>query len=118
MKFSFIIIIFFLVVAEAYTQPVLVEEFVEAAGLICFPVYGDTVTYRYLPSRGRLSTSEANLPEFSFLEYSMENKQAPVSGSSISEANGGGLLHFLVLYETPGRTGKKCGARLTQKAQA
>jgi hypothetical protein len=101
MKFSFIIIIFFLVAAKTIAQPVLVEEFVEAAGLICFPVYGDTVTYRFLPSRGRLSTSEANLPEFSFLEYSMENKQAPVSGSSISEANGGGLLHFLVLYETP-----------------
>jgi hypothetical protein len=82
-------------------QPVLVEEYVEAAGLICFPVYGDTVVYKYLPSRGRLATTESNLPEFSFLEYTMENKDAAASGSAISEAHGGGLLHFLVLYDTP-----------------
>ena len=101
MKYAIGILLFCLPFLKASSQPVLVEQFVEAAELICFPVYGDSVVYKYLPSRGRLGTSESNLPEFSFLEYSMEKKDGPVSGSSISEANGGGLLHFLVLYDTP-----------------
>ena len=101
MKALPIIVFLCLAFAKAVAQPVLVEEFVEAAGLICFPVYGDTTVYKYLPARGRLATTEANLPEFSFLEYSMENKDAEVSGSAITEASGGGLLHFLVLYDTP-----------------
>lgn len=83
------------------SQPVLVEEFIEAAGLLCFPVYGDSITYKYLPSRGRLGTTDTDLPEFSFLRYSMIKDDAPISGSSISEAHGGGLVHFLVLYDTP-----------------
>lgn len=101
MKQLIIILLFCLPILPATAQPVLVEEFVEAGGLICFPVYGDSVVYKYLPARGRLATSESNLPEFSFLEYSMEKNDAAISGSSISEANGGGLLHFLVLYDTP-----------------
>ena len=88
-------------VLRAIAQPVLVEEFVEADGLICFPVYGDSTLFKYLPSRGRLGMSEANLPEFSFLRYSMVRDDAPPTGSSISEASGGGLLHFLVVYDTP-----------------
>lgn len=82
-------------------QPVLVQNFVEAGGLVCFPVYGDSNVYKYLPSQGRLATTEEDLPEFSFLQYSMVNTEGKTSSSSVTEANGGGLLHFLVLYDTP-----------------
>ena len=90
-----------LVFMRTAAQPVLVEEFVDADGLICFPVYGDSTLYKYLPSRGRLGVTETDLPEFSFLRYSMVRHDDAASGSSISEASGGGLLHFLVLYDTP-----------------
>lgn len=98
----------------ALSQPVLVEEFVEAEGLICFPVYGDSMVYKYLPSRGRLSTAD-DLPEFSFLQYAMERSDAPATGSSITEANGGGLIHFLVLYDTPEDQVRKAERTLRRK---
>ena len=98
-----------------YSQPVVVGGFVEAEGLICFPVYGDSTQYRYLPSRGRLATTENDLPEFSFLQYAVENTDAPVSGSSITEANGGGLIHFLVLYDTPEDQVRKAERELKRK---
>jgi hypothetical protein len=101
MKYMLYLILIVVTATRSYSQPVLVEEFVEAAGLICFPVHGDSNVYKYLPSRGRLATTEQNLPEFSFLQYAAVNGDAKTTGSSITEANGGGLLHFLVLYDTP-----------------
>lgn len=101
MKNALIILFFSFTLTRVIAQPVLVEEFVEADGLICFPVYGDSTVYKYLPSRGKLGMTESNLPEFSFLRYSAVRDDAPTSGSSVSEAHGGGLLHFLVLYDTP-----------------
>src|SRR3970040_1034600 len=83
MKGWMTIVIFLGLFITGYSQPVLVGGFVEAEGLICFPVYGDSTQYRYLPSRGRLATTENDLPEFSFLQYAVENTDAPVSGSSI-----------------------------------
>lgn len=115
---SVFIILFFcaLPFMRALSQPVLVEELVEAAGLICFPVYGDSITYKYLPSRGRLGMTEKDLPEFSFLRYSMVNKnEVAISGSSISEAQGGGLIHFLVLYDTPEDQVRKAQNELRRK---
>jgi hypothetical protein len=108
-------VIFLGLFITGYSQPVLVGGFVEAEGLICFPVYGDSTQYRYLPSRGRLATTENDLPEFSFLQYAVENTDAPVSGSSITEANGGGLIHFLVLYDTPEDQVRKAERELKRK---
>lgn len=81
-------------------QPILVDQAVSVNGLICFPVYGDSLSYRYLPSQGRLAINPQSLPEFSFLRYAKE-KSNPTGSQSISEADGGGLVHFLVLYDTP-----------------
>jgi hypothetical protein len=44
--------------------------------------------------------SGENLPEFSFLRYA-KVKEGGSGSQSISEADGGGLVHFLVLYDTP-----------------
>jgi hypothetical protein len=115
MKGWMTIVIFLGLFITGYSQPVLVGGFVEAEGLICFPVYGDSTQYRYLPSRGRLATTENDLPEFSFLQYAVENTDAPVSGSSITEANGGGLIHFLVLYDTPEDQVRKAERELKRK---
>ena len=67
-------ILFFFIIWQTNAQPVLIDEMVQAGDLICFPVYGDTTQYRYLPSRGRLAINEDNLPEFSFLQYAVERQ--------------------------------------------
>ena len=110
-----ILVICILSISRVLAQPVMVEEFVEAAGLICFPVHGDSTTFRYLPSRGRLAINENNLPEFSFLRYSVAKEHEAVNGSSVSEADGGGLLHFLVLYDTPEEQVRKAENELRRK---
>ena len=55
-KIGFILLLAGMTSLRLAAQPVLIGEYVEAAGLICFPVYGDTLTFKYLPSRGRLAT--------------------------------------------------------------
>jgi hypothetical protein len=116
MKYPLIILmISLLAIVRGMSQPVLVEEFVEAADLICFPVYGDSTIFRYLPSRGRLAMADNDVPEFSFLRYSVAKDNPVASSSSISEANGGGLLHFLVLYDTPEGQVRKAESELRRK---
>ncbi len=92
----------FLVVAweAAPAQQLLIDRGVQAAGLWCFPVYGDSLTFYYLPGRGRLGMTPDSVPEFSFLRYVTE---APSTGdaSTVTEAGGGGIVNFLVLYDTP-----------------
>lgn len=118
MRVFAIIFTLFGLLVHAHAQPVLVGEVVEADGLICFPVYGDSLQYKYLPSRGRLAVSEDNLPEFSFLQYAMENKEAAVTGNSITEASGGGLIHFLVLYDTPEDQVRRAERELRRKLKS
>lgn len=99
----------------AKSQAILIDEMVEAGGLICFPVYGDTLAYRYLPARGRLATADDGLPEFSFLQYATASNQPPEAGQTITEASGGGLIHFMVLYDTPEEKIRKAERELQRK---
>jgi len=101
-KWSLIFIaISFICLPSLIGQPIQIDAGIKANDLICFPVYGDSLSYRYLPFRGRLAFSDQNLPEFSFLRYATEKKPESNANNSISEADGGGLVHFLVLYDTP-----------------
>jgi len=98
-------------------QPILIDEMVQAGDLICFPVYGDSMQYRYLPSRGRLAVNDQNLPEFSFLQYAVERQNNDLTGSAITEADGGGLVHFLVLYDTPDSDVRRAQSALRRKLE-
>lgn len=98
-----------------FSQPVLIDEGVQAEGLMCFPVYGDSLRYKYLPSRGRLSMSPENLPEFSLLRYSKVRSEEKAGIQTINHADGGALLHFLVLYDTPAEQVRKAEAKLRSK---
>ncbi len=111
--------ILFLLLLSLYVplqaQPVLIDEGVQADGLMCFPVFGDTLRYKYLPSRGRLALNPENLPEFSFLQYAVEKKVTGASTQTISEADGGAILHFLVLYDTPDDQIRRAESKLRSK---
>lgn len=48
-------ILFLLSVHILSAQPVEIEKMVQVEDLICFPVLGDSTSYKYLPSTGRFS---------------------------------------------------------------
>jgi hypothetical protein len=112
---SLVILLFF--ACCAFAQPVLIDEAVQADGLTCFPVYGDSLRYKYLPSRGHVALSADNLPEFSMLRYVTQRKTAATSSAAttISEADGGAILHFLVLYDTPIEQVRRAESKLRSK---
>jgi hypothetical protein len=87
----------------ARAQQISIDRGLRAAGLWCFPLVTDAKTYVYLPASAHLAEDDAGKPQFSFVRYVVN---APASagaegGATITEAGGGGILHFLVLYETP-----------------
>jgi hypothetical protein len=82
-------------------QQIMIDRGVKAGELWCFPLLTDTLTYQYLPSDARLGTDDAGGPQFSFLRYVSNEKDTTAGNNSITKAGGGGILNFLVLYETP-----------------
>lgn len=74
------------------------------AGLQVYPTLTNPQEYRYLPSHARLATRENGEPIFSFVFYvsdSAENEvEASSQVSSITEADGGAILHFQIEYNT------------------
>jgi hypothetical protein len=94
------------IITKAGAQLPLIDKGVEAEGIWFFPVLGDSLKYVYLPYHGELARNEDNLPRFSFMRYVMNmpvNNTTPnnTSSQTISVAEGGGILNFLVLYRTP-----------------
>lgn len=86
----------------ATAQQLLLDRGVQANGLWCFPLLTDEKQYVYLPSTSRLGQDEAGRPQFSFVRYVSNAKSGEgAEGATITNASGGGILHFLVLYETP-----------------
>ncbi|MCP9755426.1 hypothetical protein EGI26_09700 [Lacihabitans sp. CCS-44] len=82
-----------------FAQQILVDRGVRVGGLWCFPLISDSLSYLYLPTNAHLSLDESKNPQFSFLRYVI-NK--PKSGNNaVSDADGGGILNFLVQYDTP-----------------
>jgi hypothetical protein len=96
-----LIIILLLYSAQLFAQQVLVDRGTRINGLWCFPLYTDANTYLYLPTRARLALDEEKHPKFSFMRYITEKQSGEVSANSVTEAGGGGILHFLILYDTP-----------------
>jgi hypothetical protein len=101
-KAKYLLVTVFLCVAwMAHAQFLLVDQGTQAAGLWCFPVYGKPNAFKYLPSQARLALNEKKLPEFSFMRYVLEKPSVNNNSGNITQAGGGGLLHFLILYDTP-----------------
>src|SRR5919198_2626552 len=84
----------------ASAQQIQIDRGLRAGGLWCFPLVTEPKTYVYLPSSARLATDDAGRPQFSFVRY-VTTAEAGSGQESIRAAGGGGILHFLVLMETP-----------------
>lgn len=82
-------------------QQIMIDRGIRASGLWCFPLLTDSTTWLYLPSEGRLATDDKGNPQFSLLRYIINKPSEGNSGTVITDANGGAVLHFLFLYDTP-----------------
>ncbi len=87
--------------ASAAAQQILIDRGLRAGGLWCFPLVTEPATYVYLPSSARLATDDAGKPQFSFVRYARPGRPGAAGQESITAAGGGGILHFLVLIDTP-----------------
>lgn len=90
-----------LMAGPASAQQILVDRGIRAADLWCFPLETDPRTYVYIPAAARLATDDSGRPEFSFVRYVIAAGSEAASAATITQAAGGGILHFLVLLETP-----------------
>lgn len=96
-------------------QQIHIDQGVQVNGLWCFPVHNKPKTYKYLPTQSRLALDENQHPKFSFMRYITEKPTEGTSGNSISQAGGGGILHFLILYDTPEEQIEKAERLLIEK---
>ncbi len=103
MKRIFIVILLlkYLFICSIHGQKVLIDQGVQAEGLLCFPVYNTPNTYKYLPLEAHFALTRDGLPTFSYMRYIIEKPSKEQSSNAISKADGGGILHFLVQYNTP-----------------
>jgi len=83
-----------------FAQQIYIDKGIQVNGLWCFPTHNDSLNYKYLSTNARLALDEDKHPKFSFMRYITE-KPSDNGTKGITEAGGGGILHFLVLYETP-----------------
>jgi hypothetical protein len=88
-------------VCAACGQQILIDRGVRAAGLWCFPLATNPKQYVYLPNKARLALDESGKPQFSFVRYVVNTLGRAEGNEAITSTGGGGVLHFLVLYETP-----------------
>ncbi len=99
-KYIFKILFVLLFALTTNAQNLLIDQGTNADGLWCFPVDKEPNTYVYLSSDAHLALKENDLPQFSYMRYVLE-KPSENQVNTITEADGGGILHFLVLYDTP-----------------
>jgi hypothetical protein len=85
--------------AGAEAQSILLDHVTACGPLICYPSAADTHQYYYLPREPRLVYREDGTPEFSFLRYVLTAERT-TDFSGVSTSDGGGVVHFLVSYET------------------
>lgn len=86
--------------ATAHAHMVRLDGAKRVADLWLFPLADRPGDWVYLPSQARLASDARGNPEFSFIRYV---KPAPPEGTSprtITDADGGGVLHLLALYGT------------------
>ncbi len=99
---------------NAAAQQIAIDRGVRVEGLWCFPLVTDPLQYLYLPDQASLAINERKQPQFSFIRYvnNIDNTASP--DKSISQAGGGGVLHFLVTYDTDEKKVKRAEQALRE----
>lgn len=99
-------------------QSILLDHAMRAADLWCFPVPDRPHEWKYLPGAAKLAVDAQNRPEFSFIRYTKSSAGGEAaSPQTVSEAEGGGVLHLLVLYDTDPQQVDRAQAELRQSTR-
>lgn len=112
--FKLFLLLSVLSASRAASQQIAIDRGVRVEGLWCFPLITDSTQYLYLPDRSMLGADEKKQPQFSFIRYVTPSATTTTEGSSIAKAGGGGVLHFLVLYDTDEKKVAKAQERLRE----
>lgn len=100
---------------SSHAQPISIDRGIRVEGLWCFPLTTDSLMYLYLPDKGVLASDENNRPQFSFIRYVNDVEETTGSDAiSITKAGGGGILHFLVTYDTDEKKIQRAEAKLQE----
>ena len=81
-------------------QQIRIDQGVMANGMMCFPTLEDSLEYKYLPNDAVLALDGQGKPQFSLVRYVENEANATSENTSITKADGGAVLHFMVVYET------------------
>ena len=84
-----------------HSEMIQIDKGVIVNGLWCFPTLNDATKYFYLPQNPHIALDKNKQPQFSFIRYVKNLASSKAEGKSITEAQGGAILHFLVTYDTP-----------------
>ena len=95
---SFGCILCLLLGTNAFALNIALEHPTRCGKLQCFPSVTNPNEYFYLPSDPHVSFREDGKPEFSFLRYVKSKTPSGGGVGGITEAEGGGIVHFLVDY--------------------
>ena len=115
LKFLLTVCIQLVMLPFVFAQAISIDRGIRAEGLWCFPLTTDSTTWLYLPDNGQLAIGENKKPQFSFIRYVNETEdKTDGSESTITKAGGGGVLHFLVTYDTDERKITRAEAKLNE----
>lgn len=90
-----IVVALFISAHNLLSQPVFIDQPIQAGDLLVFPHITDSSKYYFLPNKLALGTTESGLPQFSFLRY-VQNVKTKPGTEQLIEGDGGGIVHALV----------------------
>ncbi len=100
--------------ANVSAQEVNLDSYTKCGDLICYQALNDPNQYYYLPDQPRIAM-ENGKPQFSFMKY-VRNETATEAGTN--QAQGGGIVHFLVTYGVTSERVNAAKAHLQEKNEA
>ncbi len=92
----FIVVIVFMMLSASsgFSQEVMLDKMEKCGDLICYPEMKDSNNFYYLPDQPRIAYKDGR-PQFSFLKYA---RTEATGKAGTGQAQGGGIVHFLVTY--------------------
>jgi hypothetical protein len=94
-----IVICLLAISVNTYAQSISLNHPVKCGKLQCFPSSTLETEYYYLPANPHVALNDHNKHEFSFTRYIESASESTAGG--FTEADGGGIIHFLVDYTVP-----------------
>ena len=95
-------------------QNISLDHPVKCGKLQCFPSADVESEFYYLPSNPHVTLNDDGTPEFSFTRYVNSSAESTGDGGGIQEADGGGIVHFLIDYTVPDKQLQKARAALQE----